>query len=283
MRIAHAESTPWTAPPAVRGGTIEFKTLLEGSEGRPDNYQLLLARTDISFKSPRHRHNFDQLRFGIEGTTHIGQNFNLEAGDLGYFPEGTYYGPQDQASVGMNSLVMVIQFGGPCGNGYMSRREMRESFDRMQADGRFEGGVYRRNTAGPDGRMNQDAYEAVWEHHNRRPITYSKPRFLHPVHLREANFDWISMDQRPGVATRHLASFTERGIVLESMQLQPDAGCMLPASDRTRIVFIERGTGEFGATGSWQPHTAVHLSAGESIACRATALTEALILQLPHL
>ena len=63
MRLAHSETTPWTPVPPVRGGTIEFKTMLEGDENTPDNYQLLLANTDVSFKSPRHRHNFDQLHF----------------------------------------------------------------------------------------------------------------------------------------------------------------------------------------------------------------------------
>src|SRR2546427_13294294 len=104
MRLAHFETTPWTPVPAVRGGTIVFKTMLEGQENTPDNYHLLLADTGVTFKSPRHRHNFDQLRFSVAGTTNIGVKRNLEEGDVAYFPEGTYYGPQDQESVGQDSL-----------------------------------------------------------------------------------------------------------------------------------------------------------------------------------
>mgnify|MGYP003348597327 FL=1 len=63
MKIANAETTPFTPPPPSRGGRIDFKTLLEGRPGALNNYQLLLADTDISFKSPRHRHNFEQLRY----------------------------------------------------------------------------------------------------------------------------------------------------------------------------------------------------------------------------
>jgi hypothetical protein len=78
MRIAHSETTPWGPVRSTRGGVIKFKTLLEGREGRPDNYQLLLADTDPSFKSPRHRHNFDQVRFALTGATNIGPKRNLE-------------------------------------------------------------------------------------------------------------------------------------------------------------------------------------------------------------
>ena len=50
----------------------------------------------------------------------------------------TYYGPQDQESVGQHSLAIVVQFGGPSGNGYMSRRQMSDSFAKLENQGRFE-------------------------------------------------------------------------------------------------------------------------------------------------
>ena len=113
MKIANAETTPFTPPPPSRGGRIDFKTLLEGRPGALNNYQLLLADTDISFKSPRHRHNFEQLRYSVKGATHTGDDCVIQEGELAYFPEGCYYGPQDQSRCGHNSLTMVIQFGGP--------------------------------------------------------------------------------------------------------------------------------------------------------------------------
>jgi hypothetical protein len=77
MRIAHDHAIPWEVPPPLRGGVIEFKILLEGGEGRPDNFQLLLADADVSSKSPRHRHNFDQVRFALASSTNIGPKKNL--------------------------------------------------------------------------------------------------------------------------------------------------------------------------------------------------------------
>lgn len=282
MRLAHSETTPWKPVRAVRGGTIEFKTMLEGEEGTPDNYQLLLANTDASFKSPRHRHNFDQLRFSLTGSTNFGPKRNLDEGDLAYFPEGTYYGPQNQEEVGENSLAMVVQFGGPSGNGYMSLRQLYDGFDKLQPQGRFEGGVFRRNEPEPDGRVNRDAYEAVWEYQNGRPVAYSKPRFMDPVHFREQNFEWQPVPGQAGVATKHIGSFTEKGVGVHFVRIDAGATHTLPAAEQTQLVFVKDGTGRFGSGDEWFRHTAVHLSAGESATMRATTLTEAMMLLLPR-
>lgn len=283
MRLAHAETTPWTVVRPVRGGTIEFMTLLEGQEHTPDNYQLLLANTDVSFKSPRHRHNFDQVRYSLRGATNIGAKRNLEEGDLGYFPEGTYYGPQDQESVGDTSLAMVIQFGGPSGSGYMSKRQMEEGFDLLQKDGRFESGVYKRNEPAPDGRVNQDSYEAIWEHQNGRSIHYSKPRFLDPVHFRESNFEWLPVADTPGVQCKDIGSFTERGVAVSFLRLEAGARHVLAAAPQTQILFVKQGEGRIGDDRHWSQHTAAHLDPGEGAALRATTLSELMVLRLPRL
>ncbi len=282
MRLAHSETTPWTPVPPLRGGTIEFKTLLEGREGAPDNYQLLIANTDTSFQSPRHRHNFDQLRYSLEGATNFGPKRNLDEGDLAYFPEGTYYGPQVQQEVGHTSLAMVVQFGGPCGNGYMSRQQMQDGFTKLSAVGKFEAGVFKRATPAPDGRINQDAYEAIWEHQNGRPVSYSKPRFLDPVHFREQNFDWQPAASEPGVATKHIGSFTEKGIHIVFLQLQPGASHTLPPANQIQILFVKDGTGSLGTGTPWFRHSAIELAPGEPATLVATTLTEVLVLALPR-
>src|SRR5271165_4603582 len=48
------------------------------------------------FYSPRHRHNFDQFRYVVYGETNISKGRDLHQGEIGYFPEGTYYGPLTQ-------------------------------------------------------------------------------------------------------------------------------------------------------------------------------------------
>jgi len=283
MRIAHSTTTPWGPVRSTRGGVIKFKTLLEGREGRPDNYQLLLADTDPSFKSPRHRHNFDQVRFALTGSTNIGPKRNLEPGDLAYFPEGTYYGPQDQEEVGKQSLTMVIQFGGPSGNGYMSMGQHDENARQLRAHGDFEGGVYKRHSPAADGCKNQDAYEAIWEHHSGRPIEYQRPRFMDPIHFREPHFEWLPLAGNPGVATKDIGSFTEKGVKVSFVQLKPGASHTLAAQPQQQLLFVRAGTGQFGnKAGEWMEHTAVDISPGEAVAMTATTLTEAMVLVFPR-
>lgn len=280
MNVSHAEATPWGPARTVRGGRIVFKELLRGAEKTPTNFSLVLADTDVTFKSPRHRHNFDQIRITLEGSTNFGPRHNIEVGDVAYFPEGTSYGPQNQELVGKGSLAMVIQFGGASGNGYMSQRELFEGQERMRAFGDFEGGVFRRKVAVPQERVNQDAYEAIWEYQNGRPVEYPQPRMTEPVHFRAAHLPWT--DVQPGVQWKELGSFTERTIRLACLKLDAGAAYQPKAEGQERILFVTEGSGRFGGGETWAKHTAVHLAADEAPSMTATAATEALVLFLPR-
>jgi quercetin dioxygenase-like cupin family protein len=282
MNIAHSETIPWGPVRTLRGGSLRFKTLLEGAERTPTNFSMVLADTDISFKSPRHRHNFDQIRITLEGSTNFGPRQNIEVGDVAYFPEGTHYGPQDQELTGRSSLAMVIQFGGASGNGYMSQRQLFEGQERMKAFGRFEAGVFRREQPGPDGRKNQDAYEAVWEFQHDRALEYPRPRMTEPVHFRAANVPWTPAPRWPGVHEKELGAFTERAIRIGAVKLDPGAGMTLADDGQERILFFTQGKGEFAGGGQWFRHTAVHLGRDEAPALRASEATEALVLALPR-
>lgn len=281
MRLTHAEATPWGPVRTGRGGLITFKTLLEGKEGTPTNYQLLLANTDVSFKSPRHRHNFDQLRFSLEGATNIGPKRNLEEDDLAYFPEGTYYGPQNQEEVGNQSLSMVVQFGGPSGDGYMSMRQYDEGFQQLGTEGDFEGGIYKRWQPAPDSKKNQDSYEAIWEHNHGRAVQYQKPRFLDAIHFREANFQWQTVEGTRGVAIKDIGSFTERAVKIYFIELQAGAHHQLAARQQEQLLFVKSGSGKFDNHASWSAHTAVELASGEVIDMAADTLTVAVVLVFP--
>jgi hypothetical protein len=281
MNVAHAETTPWGPARNLRGGRIVFKELLRGEERTPTNFSLVLADTDVTFKSPRHRHNFDQLRITLEGSTNFGPRHNIEVGDVAYFPEGTHYGPQNQELVGKGSLAMVIQFGGASGNGYMSQRELFTGQEEMRAYGEFEGGVFRRKVAAPNARINQDAYEAIWEHQNGRPVEYPKPRMTEPVHFRAAHLPWTQVEGERGVQWKELGSFTERAIRLACVKLDAGAAHTL-GSPQERILFVTEGAGRFGSGETWAKHTAAHLMANEAPVMNATAATEALVLFLPR-
>ncbi len=57
-----------------RQGRFERRRLLEGETGTPENFHFQMVRTYGDFFSPRHHHNFDQVRYQIEGTFDFDRN-----------------------------------------------------------------------------------------------------------------------------------------------------------------------------------------------------------------
>src|SRR5579862_6558442 len=97
--------------------------------------------------TPRHRHNFDQIRYTLSGLQSTGHG-DLAASEVGYFPEGSYYGPQKQEG---ECACLVLQFQGASGEHLLSNEEMNATYERMRAAGAvFENGIYKGVTA--DGR-----------------------------------------------------------------------------------------------------------------------------------
>jgi ChrR Cupin-like domain len=189
------------------------------------------------YYTPRHRHNFDQIRFTLEGVFATGQG-DLAAGECGYFPEGTHYGPQDQKG---DAVSLTLQMQGASGERFLSNDEIKAGYAGLSAaGGRFEAGVYK--TARPDGgTVNQDSYEAIWEWHQGRKLVYPAPRYRQPVMMIASHYRWLPDPHRPGVETKHLGTFTERRTAVGLMRLLP--GAMLPAArhDEAEIRYVIAG------------------------------------------
>src|SRR5579863_10670612 len=151
-----------------RGGGLATKLLLAGEEGTKENFRLTLGRDRGGHQNPRHHHNFDQIRLSLQGSLSITPEKELEEGWVGYFPEGTWYGPQAPAKA--ERITLVLQFGGASGQGFISTRQMQQGFAELSRVGEFTGGVFRRSDGA--GRKNQDAFEAIWEHVSGRRLAY---------------------------------------------------------------------------------------------------------------
>jgi hypothetical protein len=68
MRISDVASADAAVVGSMRDGVLENRFLLIGENGSPNNYVLTLGRAGAGgWATPRHRHNFDQIRFVIEG------------------------------------------------------------------------------------------------------------------------------------------------------------------------------------------------------------------------
>ncbi len=275
MQISHADDLPYDDNPLPhRVGEIAFKYLLDGEPMSPDNFSLVLSRESASFFSPRHRHPWDQLRFCIAGSVPIAPRLTIDAGEVGYFPEGVHYGPQEGDSDRL-VLVLVLQFGGASGQGYLSRSQVKAGHVALETEGAFEGGVFRRHGA-VEGPRTQDGYEAIWQRVMGRPVAYPAPRFKAPVVMRPRNFAWSVLAGQSGVRGKALGTFSERGVALDQIAIDPGASYASAGTPERRLIFVIEGDGD-----GYRRHTAVRLDPAEGFTFAAETATELLVVTLP--
>lgn len=258
-----------------RQGQFIHRKLMTGEPGTPGNFALELVRTTSDFFSPRHKHNFDQFRYQVDGEFDFDRNGKMSPGIIGYFPEGTPYGPQTSS---ISSLTLVLQFGGASGSGYMTQEEMEASTAELKKFGRFEKGVYRRNED-VEGKRNVDGYQAVWENVNKRPMKYPQPRYNDPIMMNPAHFDWVPVEGAPGVYDKNMGMFTERRTVATFLKLEPKA--RYKGHGRS-LYFVLSGGGQVGNE-DYRRFTTVYCDEGDDPAFTATEESEILMLGLPRL
>ena len=275
MKIVHADDVEWKRGLQHRGGTFHYRHLLNGTPGTPGNFQFNIGQLDGDFSSPRHRHNFDQFRFQLEGTMNFDRNGKMTAGSFGYFPEGAPYGPQ--SSDGRSSTA-VLQFGGASGSGYLSREEVAAGTAELKKYGTFEAGIFRRNDD-VEGRRATDGYQAIWEHVHGERMEYPKPRYRDPIMVDPANYEWLPVAGAAGVAHKPLGTFTERGCAAELVRLERGAAYR---ADGRSVYLVLRGSGILGDA-AFRPLTALHLEDGERAELVTRDETEILRLTLPDL
>lgn len=275
MKIVHADEVEWKRGLQHRGGTFHYRHLLNGAPGSPGNFQFNIGQLEGDFSSPRHRHNFDQFRFQIEGTMNFDRNGKMTAGSFGYFPEGAAYGPQSSDG---RSTTAVLQFGSASGSGYVSREEVAAATEELKKYGSFEGGIFRRNDDA-EGRRQSDGYQAIWEHVHGERMEYPKPRYRDPIMVDPANYEWLAVAGEPGVAKKPLGTFTERQCGAELVRLE--RGAIYRAGERS-VYLVLGGSGIVGQA-PFRQFTAFHLQEGQHAELVARDESEILCLVLPDL
>jgi hypothetical protein len=273
MDVAHGDRMEWGGTlTAHRAGHMAHKVLFEGKPGSPDNYLFVLANERSDYYSPRHRHAWDQVRFCLEGSVPIGRGLTIDAGEIGYFPEGVHYGPQEG---GPDRIVLLLQIGGASGLGYLSVEQLQRGREQLAAEGRFEEGVFKR--ARGEGKKNEDAYEALWRTVTGRPLSYPKPRYKAPIVLRPNGFDWQAAPEMRGARCKRLATFPERELSLELVAIDSGCGYHLPESRGRRLIFVREGSGYCGRE-ALRAHSAVRLEPGETESLTADAPLELFVI-----
>ena len=275
MKIVQAAERKWLANQLRhRKGNILIKDLLEGEDGSPENYKFFLSKESADFYSPRHRHPWDQIRFCLDGSVPIGPRKTVDAGEIGYFPEGVHYGPQD----GDDRFVAILQFGGASGQGILSSGQVNRGFDELSSEGTFVDGVFRRKS-GP-GKRNQDGYAAVWEKITGEEMINPPPRYKEPVVMNPKHFAWRPVPGATGVAQQEIGSFSERGTRIDFYRLTPGPRRAIPDTPHLRLLYMVKGTGTCGRH-PYRRHTSMELAPGEKIRFAPKTTTEILSITIP--
>lgn len=270
MDIVHCAQMPWgESLVAQRGATagMAHKRIFEGEESSPDNYMLVMSREPKSYFSPRHRHPWDQIRYCLEGKIPIAKGLFLDSGEIGYFPESAHYGPQEG---GTDRIVLLLQFGGASGQGFIGPDRLKQARLAMAATGQFENGVY---TVAADGkRSNRDAYEAVWFHEKGALPAYAPPAYKTPIIMRPEALHWEETgDGR--VLVKQIGVFPHRRLVLTARRIEAGATYCYGAMPALRLLFVTAGEGRIGAA-QLRRWSAVRLRPDESATLVADSTLE---------
>ena len=275
MIVSHIEDGEVRPGSAHRPGGIELISLLRGEENSRDNFDLMVINTGAEYYTPRHRHNFDQLRIMLSGSFEFETDHVQEEGTVGYFTEGTPYKQQ-----GINdSSMLILQVAGASGNGYMSYAQMQASIKDLQKTGSFEDGLYvYENSQG--NRRTMDGHQAAWEKTFGRELEYPLPRVNAPVILNPERYDWVGVNGNGSVKTRMLGIFNERGLELRQLQLSAGATEPVDASQKPYLVYFLSGSGTVDGE-SWRAGSAIHVERGENAALVADEASVAWVFGLP--
>jgi hypothetical protein len=254
-----------------RQGSFRYKDLGQGTPGELSNFYLRLVWTEGDFFSPRHMHNFDQVRVQLKGRFSFDKDGTMHPGGIGYFPEGTAYGPQTSAE---DTIQLAMQIGGPSRSGYISEDERQQAVEALSKRGRFEKGKFHANDDKTG--AGQDGFEAVWEYANGRRIRYPKKRLEKPLLVNPEAFEWLEVAGSPGVRAKRLWDFGSSSLSCSLYQLRAGSALSLTGP---LTVFVLSGKGAV-AEHRYSQYDALHLAAGE--AARIEAGEESELLVMPH-
>jgi hypothetical protein len=264
MRIVPYDADNWKKDHPT--GAIAFQHLLKGDPQSPDNFMYILGRQDADFAMPPHRHNFDQIRLPLRGAMNHGRGIVVGEGEVGYFPEGLAYGPQDDPLDGVppgERMQLVLQFGGASQYGFMSIEQRREAWAELGKTGSFDGPFYVR----PDGKR-EWGLNTVWQHVFGVRLKYPRSRYKSPIIANPKCFNWLRLAGAPGVEHKYMGAFSERGVWIEMIRLRPNAAWSSLDPRARRLFVVLSGNGQVAD----QPVgylTALQVEPGETLELRA--------------
>ena len=237
MRISEAETSEGGRVGSMRSGTLDQKFLLQGEHGSPNNYLLNVGLTGSGgWGTPRHRHNFDQIRYVLKGKYPASPHKIMGEGAVAYFPESVHYGPQDRPE-GLE--MMVIQFGGASGSGFLSTPEREAANKRLESKGTFKDGIF--TWVDDKGQKhNMDGSAACFEEATGKKLVFHPARYDDVVMMEPEALAWVDTAM-PGVQVKHLGTFTERNTVIRFVKVARGATFKTGTRDQIEVLFMSQG------------------------------------------
>lgn len=277
MRVAHNAEIAFESWPGIRGENALHRTLLQGNKGTPLNFEYGIA----TFKnegngSPRHKHVFDQFRYAIKGDIEYNPGQVIPEGGLGYFPEGTPYGP---FKIDPKSVFLTCQFGGPSGQGFVHRQDLGVAQKALAAEGTFEKGIY--TWVDKDGKKhNDDSHKAVWKRATGKDVEMPAPRFQDPILIFPDNYKWREIG--PLVEEKLLGVFNERNTYARMLRLRKGGSHVRKAEGQIALCFVVEGAMSINGTEVCQKHDGCLFESAEEAKLTAMADTTVLIYGMPQ-
>jgi mannose-6-phosphate isomerase-like protein (cupin superfamily) len=174
--------------------------------------------------NPRHKHDFDQVRYFLKGGENYSTHEVLRQGDAIYVPEGVSYGPTYTEEGCDENIRFTMQFPGVSQNRilYHASQEYHDAQEKLAEIGKVEKGLF----VWPDGRK-QDSAEAIREYVFGRKIEYPKSRYNTYVVMHTPEYNYEPLENVAGVQVKHLGYFNEAGPNIKLVGI--DAGASTPA------------------------------------------------------
>jgi hypothetical protein len=160
-----------------------------------------------AFRSPRHHHAFQQIRFAEKGDLNYAPGKFITEGDIAYFPRGAYYGPQLKD----NGISIAIQFGfgGEHQHGPRWERYRAGARARLEERGTIKDGVYIEIDPVTKEKRTRDAVEALYEAqyaaHTNQKFVIPAEGYDAPILMHTKAFQYS--DVAPGVEIKRLGRF----------------------------------------------------------------------------
>jgi hypothetical protein len=237
MQLTLAASAP-PSDSSVREDIQKTRMLLEGEEGSPNCFFAGLMSTFAEHHGPRHHHDFDQVRYPVEGEFVYAEGKVLPEGWVGYFPEGTYYGPQIRRP---GLLLFYSEFGGASGRGHLTRRQRKAARDELKRKGTVAKGMF--TYTDDEGIAHaMDAHEAMGEVARGVKLPYPEPRYEGVITMNPASFSWVSDQDSPGVSHKWLGTFTERETRVGFIGIEAGATLKAGLHSAPELLFITKGS-----------------------------------------